>query len=157
MNLTEEQIKQGLRDKVKQLEAQIEACKIALRAFGENNKSQEPNLFINESKTTVSGITPKRDRKTVRSRVEGLLADAQQPMTSREIMDNINQLYTKNYTFENFSGNFSQTYRKPGSKIQKYEIADVPIELKTVYGLKSWFNGEDMKPDYLQRFLDNHQ
>ena len=156
MSLTEEQIKQGLKDKIKQLETQIEACKIALRAFGDNSTSVQEGLFTSEPKFPREVIVANKNRKTVRSRVEGLLADAQRPMTSREIMDSINQTYNKKYTFNNFSGNFSQTYRKAGSKIEKYEIADVPIELKTVYGLKSWFEGEEMKREYVQRFMDNH-
>lgn len=156
MNLTEEQIKQALKDKIKQLEIQIENCKVALRAFGDSNGGLQQTLFITDQKSSSEVIVAKTDRKTVRARVEGLLADAQRPMTSREIMDVLNRVYNKVYTFENFSGNFSQTYRKAGSKIQKYEIADAPIELKTVYGLKSWFNGEEMKREYINRFVDNH-
>jgi hypothetical protein len=156
MTLTEEQIKQGLREKIKQLEKQIGACKTALLAFGDNSVSIKQESLSFEPSITVETIVANRERKTVRSRVEGLLADSQCPMISREIMDAINKLYNKSYTFNNFSGNFSQTYRKPNSKIKQYEIADAPIELKFVYGLKSWADGEELKHEYLQRFLDKH-
>lgn len=157
MNLTEEQIKQGLRNKIKELEKQIDKCEMALKAFGEDTKKpnhQQLNAF--EPSLGVGATVFKPDRKTVRARVEGLLADTQTPMISREIMDSLNKLYNKKYTFGNFSGNFSQTYRKPNSKIKQYEIADAPIEFKFVYGLKSWADGEELKQEYLQRFLDQH-
>lgn len=157
MNLTEEQIKQGLKEKIKNLEAKIELCRTALKAFGEDIKKpnhQQLNVF--EPQLSVEAIVIKKNRKSVRARVEGLLADTQSPMTSREIMDALNKLYNKNYSFNNFSGNFSQTYRKPSSKIKQFEIADAPVEYKYVYGLKSWAEGDELKQEYLQRFLDNH-
>ncbi len=156
MTLTEDQIKQGLREKIKQLEKQIEACKTALKAFGEDIKPKdlEINVFDEGKATDTLIISTKKN--TVRARVEGLLADTQTPMGSREVMEALNKIYNKSYTFNNFSGNFSQTYRKPNSRIKRYEIADAPAEYKFVYGLKSWADGDELKQEYLQRFIDKH-
>lgn len=157
MDLTEEQIKQGLRNKIKGLEKQIEHCKVALKAFGEDfNKPRDLQINVFDEINIQDTVTIRKDRKTVRARVEGLLADIQTPMTSREIMDTMNRVFKKNYKFNNFSGNFSQTYRKANSKIQRFEIADQPAEYKFVYGLKSWAVDEELKQEYSQRFIDKH-
>ena len=155
ISLTDEQIKEGLRERIKQLEEQIKACRIALKAFGENNITERQIDFF-EGAQVGSIATAKGDRKTVRARVEGILADLQIPLTSREIMDKLNDVYDKKYEFKNFSGNFSESYRKKGSRIKKYTIEEMPSELKTVYGLKSWFNGDEMKSEYTQKYVDNH-
>jgi len=155
MDLTEEQIKQGLRNKLKNLEKQVELVKTALKAFGDETNSgfKQIDAFDDSAKFE---LTPDVSRNTVRSRVEGILTDAQTPMTSKEIMLALNKTYKKNYTIENFSGNFSQTYRKAGSKIQQFEIPDVPAEYRFVYGLKNWADNNGLKHDYLQKFLDKH-
>lgn len=170
MDLTDEQIKQGLRNRLKNLEeqfelvkeqfgllkGQIELVKTALKAYGDDPKPKNLQINVFEGVGVQDNFTVRKDKTTVRARVEGLLADAQVPMTSKEIMLALNNVYMKDYTIENFSGNFSQTYRKPGSKIQQFTIPDLPVEYKYVYGLISWADGNDLKQEYLQRFLDKH-
>jgi hypothetical protein len=156
MDLTEEQIKQGLRNKLKSLEKQVELVKTALKAFGDELKTNSAQVDAFKGDNDPDLFNLDKGRKTVRARVEGLLADAQTPMTSKEIMLTLNKTYKKNYTIENFSGNFSQSYRKTGSKIKQFEVPDIPAEYRYVYGLNSWFDGEQLKQEFLQRFLDKH-
>lgn len=155
-DLDDELIKRGLKKKIKELQEQIEKCKIALRAFGEepDKTNNQLNLMTEESTKKINFKTV--GNKTLRARVESLFNEINRPMTSREIMDKINDLYNKSYNINGFSGNFSQMYRKKTSHIKKYEFDDAPIEIKTVYGLKKWFNGEELKDEYKQRFYEAH-
>lgn len=163
MDLTDGQIKQGLRNRLKNLEeqfelvkGQIELVKTTLKAFGDDPKPKNLQINVFEGVSVQDNFTVRKDRTTVRARVEGLLADAQFPMTSKEIMQTLNRVYNKDYTSGNFSGNFSQAYRKSGSKVKQFTIPDLPVEYKYVYGLISWADGNDLKQEYLQRFLDKH-
>ena len=155
MNLTEEQIRQGLRNKIKDLERQIELCKTALRAFGEDIKPKSSQLAFDIT-TEYQSPKPSPERKTVLSRVEGLLKDSQIPMTSKEIMQSLNELYRTEYTMDNFSGNFSQAYRKAGSNVKRFVFPDTSNEFKFAYGLKSWAEGENLKEEYFQKYVEKH-
>lgn len=157
MEFSEEQIKKALRDKIKFHQIQIDKCKKALDAFGESLEKQidnQPTIF-DEIKTQDRMIISKRTN-TLRAKIENILVKKNTPMTSRELMEEINQLYGKAYDFNNFSGNFSQLYRKQNSNIKKYEIDNVPNEFKTVYGLKNWFTGDELKLEYVNDFLNRH-
>jgi hypothetical protein len=157
MELTEEQIKKVLRDKIKSYESLIDKCKRALEAFGENyDKPQDLKLDLVDNVKTENRIIVSNKPNTLRAKIEKILIDNDVPMTSRELMEGINKAYNKSYDFNNFSGNFSQLYRKSNSNIKKYELSDVPNELKTVYGLRNWFNVDELKQEFIEKFLDAH-
>jgi hypothetical protein len=140
--MTDEQIKSSLKDKINQsyneYVRKVERYVNALKALGENVSIGSP--LTTPTGTVKGGLSV---GFTMKQKIIQVLKDAGKPLTSREIMDSINNKFPdRTYDFNAFSGNFSQTWRKAG--LQKYERPDKPIEFRVVYGLSNWFAGTNL-------------
>ena len=150
--MTDEQIINSLKEQIKQAHKEyivkIERYVNALKALGEDvsigSPLSKPTLKINVSDSVV--VSDKTF--TMKQKIIQVLNDAVKPLTSREIMNSINNKFPDRiYNFNTFSGNFSQTWKKVG--VKKYERPDEPIEFRVVYGLDKWFTHlGDLKQEY---------
>lgn len=152
--MTDEQIKSSLREQInqayKEYEAKVERYVNALKALGEDVSVDQP-FSKPTKKIKVFGHVALFDKSTtMKQKIIQVLSDAGKPLTSREIMNSINNKFPDRiYEFNAFSGNFSQTWQKAG--IKKYERPDEPIEFRVVYGLDDWFTDKgNLKPEYME-------
>ena len=149
--MTDQEIIQSLKDKIRQLHSEylskVRPYEKAIQALGERSdfhlfdRDQVQSVNINNLTSAVKSTV------TMKQKIRAVLSDARKPLTSREIMDAINEKFPDNiYTFSKFSGNFSQTYPKAG--IKRYIRPEEPIKKRVVYGLEEWFDGDELRPNY---------
>lgn len=136
-------LKEQINQAYKEYEAKVERYINALKALGENVSVDlpfsEPTLKIN----VFNPVAVSDKLFTMKQKIVQALKDADKPLTSREIMNSINNKYPDRiYNFNTFSGNFSQNWKKAG--VKKYERPDKPIEFRVVYGLSNWFAGTNL-------------
>lgn len=156
MNLQEFQIREFAKNKVKELQKEIDKWNKVLDAFGEQQetKPKEGNTFDSKKKLVVGGASP---RLTINQMVKNVLNETETPLTSRDIMNMLNDKYDKGYTLDNFSGAFSSMYRKPKSGISQYNFQNPTLEVKAVYGLDNWFLEENvLKEEYKERLVEKY-
>jgi len=162
MSSQNENIKSRLQEKIKKLETEILKYKQALGVIEEldislptksKNIDSSDGLFPPETPTKNEGR-----RLFLFEIVEKILKEENQFLSSRDIMNKVNKYYGNNkYDFnKNWSGTFSQAYRKPKSKIKQYKIQDVPAELSSYYGLENWFVNSDLMPEYMQKIKSHY-
>lgn len=151
MNLQEFQVREFAKNKVKELQKEIDKWNKVLDAFGDVRE----NNFINTKKRLV--IRKSSSKLTVNQMVKNVLNEAETPLTSRDIMNMLNNKYNKDYTLDNFSGAFSSMYRKPKSGILQYNLQNPTLEVKAVYGLDNWFLEENvLKEEYKKRLVEKY-
>ncbi len=152
--MNEEQIKISLKEQIqtayKEYLSKVERYANALRALGEtvNIGSPLPAKLGKPMNTNKHNVTMKE-------KIISVLTTADKPLTSREIMEAINEAFIREekYDFNSFSGNFSQTWKKAG--VKKYERPSAPIEFRVVYGLSDWFTASgDLKPHFKELLGD---
>jgi hypothetical protein len=151
MNLTDEEIKSNLRAKIKEAYyeylSRTDKYIKALEALGENieltPKEQLPIEFVDNGKSV-----------TFAEKVKDIIADAGKPLTAREVMEILNAKYNTNYVFDNnYSGKFSQAYKR-AKMVKYYRPKDVPFNKRIVYGLKEWFEDNELKQEYKEKLGD---
>jgi len=72
------------------------------------------------------------------------------PSTSRELHDMYNKATGKNSPFNSFSSQLSTLANKSG-RLKKHVFDLNPMEYKYYYGKPEWFDGDDLKQEYLER------
>ncbi|MBL1123410.1 MAG: hypothetical protein D8M26_11005 [Ignavibacteriae bacterium] len=153
------EIVQTLLKRFRKLSQQREACRMALQAYGVDVSKGNPvalSLFA-ENQISKPKLNVSIDTNTLRGQVESILDNAKIPMTSREIMENLNSRFNRKYTLSKFSGNFSSMYRKKYSGIKKIEVVELPPEFRTIYILESWVNEDGkLKDSYLDKYYKAH-
>lgn len=145
--LKEEDIKEFAKTKIKELNKELQKWKNVLDSFsGEEKEIRTSQLVTPSEKSAVgySGNKIKSNPKTLRERCEKILFDVDVPLTSRDLMNEYAVRYNKKYDFYSFSGTFSMQYRAKNSMIQKFDLPNPLRDVKTIYGLKNWFSGEDL-------------
>ena len=159
--MKDEEIRKILEEKIAQAKKEyitkVTRYQKALEALGGLiRKDSQYYRPITEEIPTVLRVNASEKNQpsfTMKQKIHHVLKSANLPLTARQIMTAINVEYPeRKYTYESFSGNFSQTYRKAG--VKKYERPNAPIETRTVYGLKEWFEGNDLKVEYLELIGD---
>lgn len=136
--ITDKDIREHLEAKLKKLQDELDRVKIALKAYSEQNGHIE---------------TP--PNATLLMKITATLKEADEPLTSRELMDIFNKKYPeKTYKLSAFSGRLSQLHDKINKKseITIFEVPNTPLSMRYFYILKSWYkeNGE-LKQEYLQK------
>lgn len=107
-----------------------------------------------ESEIHEEMIHPK---KTLNQKVLDVLNKTQLPLTSRDLMENVNASFPdKEYEFNKWSGSFSQMYQKPKSGIKKFSLENMPVHISAFYCLDEWFEENELKIEYLQKISKNY-
>lgn len=139
----QQDVRHTIRQKIEELKEQIRNYETTLETLDEIYGEEQEQIF-----ELTPEDKPKR-KLTLKMKTEAVLKETQEPLTSRQLMNVINQRYPeKKYKFGQFSGQFSVIYRRKNSNIRNYEIPDAPPKFKVFYGLKSWFSGNDLKQEY---------
>ncbi|CAN5662048.1 hypothetical protein BH10BAC5_BH10BAC5_25340 [soil metagenome] len=142
--LTNLELKEGLRVKLKQFEEQFEKdtrwIKDALK-----NLSQTP---IVEHAVNKTGS----ERITLLAKCIVVLNIAQTPLHIKQLIAAVNQKYNKSFDIKSFSGQISSAYRKPNSAITLVEFPTRPLAERYFYVLKEWLKEDgNLKDIYLER------
>lgn len=147
--MNEQQIKDSLKEQInkayKEYVTKVERYVNALKALGEEVPINSPFSKPVKIVRTIKFGSPST---TMKQKIIRVLQEAGKPLTSRQIMDAINEKFpSRIYDFDSFSGNFSQTWAKAGLK--KLVRPDQPIESRVHYGLSNWFAGTNLlKQEY---------
>ncbi len=161
---TGEDIKIKLLEKIKELEAEISKYNQALKIIEEFETPTPQKIKLKEPLTQSEELFPETVNKKPTRRmflfeiVESILKNENRPLSSRDLMNKANE-YNKNNKYDfnkNWSGTFSQAYRKPNSKIKQIRIENVPAELTAYYGLTSWFVDGELIPEYRQKIKSHY-
>jgi len=164
----DEEIKSFIIAKIKELEETQEKCRIMIADYRLALKKLTAKASIegkvdqiipnapqdSHLKFKVNPVINKRP-VTMQEKIKAVLREANKPLTSREIMNLMNKMFTdKQYDFEkNFSGNFSQYYRKAG--VKRHEEPTNPIESRVFYCLEEWFGDDGLKQEFREMLKSN--
>jgi len=152
-----ERLKWNFQKTKDEYEEQIKKYENALQALNELvADNDQTTLFIDDKKVS------KTKDKTLRSKVIEIFKLYDTPLTSRDLMDLINNRYpAKQYEFNQFSAQFSTLYRRANSKIKKYEVENAPPNKSAFYYLEEW-EAQDIKgirklqEDYIEKIYDRY-
>lgn len=97
---------------------------------------------------TVAALKPKS--ASLKSIMLDLLSDGV-PRTSRQAYEHYKKITGKEKDFYDFSGMFSPVINAEGSLFAKYVVPQYPMSHRTWYCLKEWFEGNNLKPEYLAK------
>jgi len=165
MSLSKNQIKAQIQNKIaeteKRFKEEISKLKNALEVI-DTLVSEDEQLSL-DSKTFSMGsklqvVNKGMKRTSVRQKLEKILKDENTPLTSRMLMEKFNENYPEiaYNKFTSFSGSFSPQYRRPKSKIKKYEIKNAPVEYTAFYCLKEWFVADELKEEYKNKIFEKY-
>jgi hypothetical protein len=140
----EQHLRRFAEKKIEELRKELKKWHLFLSALEEEEPQQKVFTF-NETNQTVNKNLQiqkriKENPATLRERCEKILYDMDVPLTTRELMNEVKSRYKKQYGFSAFSGSFSQSYRRKGSLIAKYDLPNASMEFKAVYCLKNWYD-----------------
>ena len=135
----------------KEADEKITKYRHAIKALKELPEYEEINnntpLPIDDEK-----VSP---RLTLNQKVKEVLKLADAPLTSRDLMNEVNNQYPdKEYEFPKWSGNFSTMYQKANSGIIKFEIDNMPVNLSAFYCLEEWIESDSLKDEYFKKLKD---
>ncbi len=99
-----------------------------------------------------------QENKTLRRKVIMTLKEINCPLTSRDIMDFINNKYPgKQYSFEQFSSQFSVLYRRENSGINKIVFENQSPDKTTFYFLDAWEENNFIKEEYFNKIIERYE
>ena len=143
--IKEQHLKQFAEKKIAELRKELKKWHLFISAL-EDERGEPQRVLPFEGTFTSTNRKAQVQKRikdnpiTLRERCEKILYDKDVPMTTRELMNEIKSRYKKQYEFNSFSGSFSQSYRRKGSLIIKYDLPDASMEFKAVYCLKNWYD-----------------
>lgn len=119
----------------------------ALKELPEFNETTSNISNDNDPNALFSNVIP---IITLREKVVQVLSESNCPLTSRDVMNSVNDKYKdKHYSqFSSWSGPFSHMYSKENSGIRKFELPEMPSNLSAFYCLSEWFDESGLKEDY---------
>ena len=144
-----------LRNELRKWYAFVEALDSSSTKQADLFESVETQL---KTKNDKIKIRIKENPVTLRERCEKILFDADELMTSRELLNAVEKRFKATYSFSGFSGSFSQAYRRKSSLIKRYDFQNPAIGLVAVYGLKTWFNlvTNEIEKEYLEKIYNKY-
>lgn len=146
MEIKEQDLKEFAKTKINSLNKELQKWQRLLEALGEEQELQS-ELFPTKKPESISLASKpkiKSNPTSLRERCEKILFDLDVPLTSRELMTELEKKYNKKYDFYSFSGSFSQSYRKKNSLIIKYDLENSSKDVKAIYCLKNWLVGGEL-------------
>ena len=158
MEFKDSEIKEFAKSKVKELTKELEKWNKVLEAFGENEKNNNMPAKGTTHKVGLKVLGKVNVVKlTVKQMVLEVLNQVMTPLTSRDIMNLVNEKFNKQYTLDTFSGAFSVMYRREDSGISQYNLQNATVEVKAVYGLSRWFLDENtLKDEYKEKLKERY-
>jgi len=163
MELKESDFIESAKNKVAQLKIELKKWELYLDAalkVGHNPEKSNQLSFLPDPPVRKDKKTSPSGKMTVKQKVTEILKEADMLLTSRELMEAVNQKYQdKQYKdMSSWSGAFASMYLKPDSGINKYELKKQTLELKALYGLAGFFvDGKEVKPDYKEKIIKRYE
>lgn len=163
-NLTEDQIEELLLHKVANLERhmeslqlqlddldeQLDRAKLALDAYQDRHK-------IKKVVPEVINVTKPNGKPTLSDKAEQIFLKLNKPLTAPELTKAINEFFPgkKKLESKTFSASWSGIYRDAQKPFQRMVFPNNPNESKYYYGLKTWFDNNKLKNEYVNRIESN--
>jgi ATPase subunit of ABC transporter with duplicated ATPase domains len=151
----EQKVALEMQNLIKFYEKKIEGLRNALKAIGIDDNSKIVISGVNETGKSF-------EQSTLITKIIDILREKKEPMTSREIMNEINRIYNKKYILNGFSGQLSMAFKKANEKdwqsgLERIEFENNPNQYKVFYYLYEWKdeNGK-LKPEFNKR-LEQYQ
>ena len=119
-------------------------------------------LGVIDEKLIIYGATSaesKPKKPTLEDRIKVVLKTINRPLTSRDLMETVNQKYPERpiSSFKSFSAQLTPIHQKTDSGIKLYTIRSPDSKIKHFfYGLDEWFDGEDLKLEYQIKITKNY-
>ena len=121
------------------------------------NANQQEDLFPTEKDKSKPKIIVRANPKTLRERCESTLVEMDVPLTRKDLQKEVEERFKKKYLSNTFSGSFSQAYRAKSSLIEKYDVPEPSLHVKSVYCLKGWFDDTgELKDEYKQKINERY-
>lgn len=150
MPSTEELLKNQIvekKAKIAELTAELRLDEKALAVYRDDQPARKGKAKMRRTKYKSA----KSPKVGLARKMEGALVALQTPLTSSEFRAAVNRAYPEKVVSESaWSPQLSTIYRDKAKPFQRVEFPDNPSEYRFFYGLKSWFNGEKLKPEYLE-------
>ena len=158
--INDELLRQFAEHKIEVLREELKKWYSVLNAL-ESSTGNQVELFKEEKiKSTPKALPFKLKEKpqTLREKCERILYDINEPLTTRDLRNELEKKFKDHYSFSSFSGSFSQAYRRKSSFIRKYNLPHPTNDVKVVYGLKHWFHPvtKTMGDEYYQKVKDRY-
>jgi len=148
--LSDKQIIEILRRKVKSLYSEALEYERKAAEVKERAKTFENTIMGLGGKIETVAHKESNANKTFAQVVKEILDDGV-PRTSRQLYNEYLILLpnTAIRSFYDFSGRFSNVQKK--LDIKKHNIPENPINIRTIYGFSSWFEGDKLKTEFLNK------
>lgn len=82
--------------------------------------------------------------------VANILKKEGKPFLTKDLLKEFNKVTGRDLIFNTFSGQFSSVVKK-NNVIKKYINESGGLENRYYYGLIEWFDGETLKPEYIEK------
>lgn len=142
------------KEKIKKLQQENAKWEKVLQAIG----VQKINLFTEKGHKEIAKPIKRNGKLTLSEKIVGILKDADIPLTTRDIMNEMNNRYPngRHYDMAGFSGAFSPAYQKPDSGIEKYDVENPTFEVKALYFLKIWMDNPWKFEEYKKKAKEKY-
>lgn len=146
-----------LKGKIAQLTAlkdQLSKAEKALAVYRQN----EPEVTAIDFSTITVINSGKNHKITAAGKMEHVLELYRVPLTSSELLKAINEEYPrKKIAAESWSPQLSSIYRDEDKPFKRAEFPENPQETRFFYGLKAWFDGDNLKEEFLSKLSKRHK
>jgi len=151
MDAKDIKLKKHLENTLKAMEKQFEEETAWLREGIAKLTKKEAQFIETIPPEKEESVTKQHEPITVNTKIIKILEQANEPMTSVEIMEKLNINYGHHYRFSGFSGMLSQIHSKPTSKFTKVQIPHGGRKFKFIYALNEWLEAGNLKNEYFEK------